>query len=101
MATCLDKSNGFRKITLISSVLLQLLFNAAVVLVSALWLIRNWNYSEKKYKKDSLAHSFRRQLEKLPIDLSSLLNQRSLNELTSEELFILASVIPKLREKER
>ena len=82
-------------------IVLQLLFNAAVVLVSALWLVRNWNYSEEKYKKDSLAHSFRRQLEKLPIDLSSLLNQRSLNELTSDELFILASVIPKLREKER
>ena len=82
-------------------IVLQLLFNAAVVLVSALWLVRNWNYSEEKYKKDSLAHSFRCQLEKLPIDLSSLLNQRSLNELTSDELFILASVIPKLREKER
>ncbi|MEM7714185.1 MAG: 4Fe-4S binding protein [Cyanobacteria bacterium P01_A01_bin.68] len=82
-------------------IVLQLSFNAAVVLVSALWLLRNWNYSEKKYKKDSLAHSFRRQLEKLPVDLSSLLNQRSLDELTSDELFILASVIPKLREKER
>ncbi len=82
-------------------IVVQLLFNAIIVLVSALWLVRTWNCSEEKYNKDSLAHSFRRQLEKLPIDVSSLLNQRSLDDLTSDELFLLASVIPKFREKER
>ena len=82
-------------------IVVQLLFNAFVVLVSAIWLVRTWNRSEEKYKKDSLAYSFRRQLEKLPINLSSLLNQRSLNDLTSDELFLLASVIPKFRQKER
>ncbi len=78
----------------------QFLFNGFVVLVSAVWLVRTWNRSEEKYNKDSLAHSFRRQLEKLPIDVSSFLNQRSLNDLTSDELFLLASVLPKFRQKE-
>ena len=82
-------------------IVVQLLFNAFVVLVSAIWLVRTWNRSEEKYKKDSLAYSFRRQLEKSPINLSSLLNQRSLNDLTSDELFLLASVIPQFRQKER
>ncbi len=81
--------------------IIQLLFNAVVVLVSAFWLISAWNHSEEKYNKDSLAHSFRRQIEKLPVDISSLINQRSLNDLTSDELFLLASVIPKIRDKER
>ncbi|MGD1911260.1 MAG: 4Fe-4S binding protein [Rivularia sp. (in: cyanobacteria)] len=81
-------------------VIVQLLFNAFVVLVSAFWLVRTWNRSEEKYNKDSLAHSFRRQIEKLPIDVSSYLNQRSLNDLTSDELFVLASVLPKFRQKE-
>ncbi|MBV6624868.1 MAG: 4Fe-4S binding protein [Rivularia sp. (in: Bacteria)] len=80
---------------------LQLLFNAVVVFVSAFWIIKAWNHSEEKYNKDSLAHSFRRQIEKLPVDISSLINQRSLNDLTSDELFLLASVIPKYRDKER
>ncbi|MEO1430707.1 MAG: 4Fe-4S binding protein [Cyanobacteria bacterium J06633_8] len=77
----------------------QLLFNAIVVFVSAFWLIHAWNHSEEKYNKDSLAHSFRRQIEKLSMDISSLINQRSLNDLTSDELFLLASVIPKFRDK--
>lgn len=82
-------------------IIVQLLFNAFVVLVSAVWLVRTWNRSEEKYKKDSLAHSFRRQIEKFPIDVSSFLNQRSLDDLTSDELFLLASVIPQFRKKER
>ena len=82
-------------------IIVQLLFNAFIVLVSAVWLVRTWNRSQEKYKKDSLAHSFRRQIEKFPIDVSSFLNQRSLDDLTSDELFLLASVIPQFRKKER
>ena len=81
-------------------VIVQLLFNALVVLVSTIWLVRTWNRSEEKYNKDNLAHSFRHQLEKLPIDVSSYINQRSLSDLTSDELFLLASVLPQFREKE-
>ncbi|NJS16564.1 MAG: hypothetical protein HC787_05900 [Nostocaceae cyanobacterium CSU_2_110] len=82
-------------------IVIQLLFNAFIVLVSVLWLVRTWNRSEEKYNQDKLAHSFRRQLEKLPIDISSFLNQRTLKDLTSDELFLLASVIPEFRQKER
>ncbi|AFY58020.1 hypothetical protein Riv7116_5652 [Rivularia sp. PCC 7116] len=79
----------------------QLLFNAVVVFVSAFWLVSAWNHSQEKYNKDSLAHSFRRQIEKFPVDVSSLINQRSLNDLTSDELFLLASALPKFRDTER
>ena len=80
---------------------LQLLFNAFVVLVSSMWLAKTWGRSSEQYQKDALAYNLRRQLKKLPIDISSFLNNRSLDELTSNELFVLNSVLPQFQRKDR
>lgn len=80
---------------------LQLLFNTMVVFVSSLWLYRTWGRSAEQYKTEGLAHSFRRQLKKLPFDIEPFLDGRSLDELTSDELYLLVSVLPQFTQKER
>ena len=74
--------------------LVQLTFNAAIVLVSTLWLYRTWERSSDRYYKESLAHKLRRQLKKLSLDFSEFLEGRSLDDLNSDELYILATVLP-------
>lgn len=81
--------------------LVQLLFNGLIVLVSTIWLVRNWKRSSQKYRIESLAHSFRRQLQKLPIDIEQFLNGRSLDKLKADELFVLAEVLPKSSQQDR
>ena len=77
----------------------QLLFNALIVLVSTIWLVRNWNLNVEEYHKESLAHNFRRQLKKLPMDIEQFLNGRSLNDLKVDELFVLAEVLPQFSQQ--
>ena len=79
----------------------QLLFNTIVVIVSTMWLVRTWGLSFEQYQRDSLAENFRRQLSKLSINISQTLKGRSLDELSSNELFILASVLPKYQQTDR
>ncbi|MBE9214569.1 4Fe-4S binding protein [Plectonema cf. radiosum LEGE 06105] len=79
----------------------QLLFNTLVVIVSTMWLVRTWGRSFEQYQRDSNLDSFRRQLSKLSINNSQFLKGRSLDELSSNELFILASVLPEYRQKDR
>ena len=72
----------------------QQVFNAFIILVSTVWLYRTWGRSSQKYNKEGLAHKLRRQLKKLSLDFSGLLSGRSLDELNSDELYVLASAIP-------
>ncbi|MGF1673892.1 MAG: 4Fe-4S binding protein [Rivularia sp. (in: cyanobacteria)] len=80
---------------------LQLLFNGLIVLVSTIWLVRNWKRSAEQYQKETLTHSFRRQLERLPINIEQFLNGRSLDKLKTDELFILAEILPQFSERGR
>ncbi len=81
--------------------LVQLIFNASLVLVSTLWLYRTWGRSSEQYNKESLADKLRRQLKKLPLDFSQFLEGRSLDELKPDELYVLAKVLPGATRQER
>ncbi|WP_081942868.1 4Fe-4S binding protein [Myxosarcina sp. GI1] len=81
--------------------LVQLTFNAAIVLVSTIWLYRTWGRSYEQYSKESLANKLRRQLKKLSFDFSQFLERRSLDELNSDELYVLATVLPKATRQDR
>ncbi len=74
--------------------LVQLTFNAFILLVSTLWLYRTWGRSSDQYNKETLAHKLRRQLKKLSLDFSQFLKGRSLDDLNSDELYVLATVLP-------
>ena len=80
--------------------LVQLTFNALIILISTLWLYQTWNRSEQQYNKESLGYKLRRQLKKLSFNFSQLLQGRSLDELNSDELYLLASVLPNATQQE-
>jgi hypothetical protein len=81
--------------------IVQMFFNALVVLVSTVWLYRTWRRTDTQYKKESIADKLRRQLQKLQIDFTSILGGRSLNDLKADELDLLAQVLPQVTRQER
>ncbi len=83
--------------------LAQLIFNGLVVLVSALWLERTWNRSSEEYLQEAVADKLRRQIQKLSskqgLNISQFLGGRSLEKLKPEELYVLAKVLPGVRQQ--
>lgn len=76
-------------------------FNAFVVLVSSLWLYRSLRRNKEGYSRESLAGSLRRQLNKLAVDWSKLLEGRSLQDLIPDEVYVLAKVLPGFNRADR
>ncbi|NJO39903.1 MAG: hypothetical protein HC865_04285 [Cyanobacteria bacterium RU_5_0] len=68
-------------------------FNALVVLVGAIWFYRTLGRTRAKYDRESTASSLRKQLQKLQLD-PSLLEGRSLEELSADEVYTLVKVLP-------
>jgi len=81
--------------------LVQRGFEGLVVLLSILWLYRTWSRSNELYTKESLADKLRRQLKKLAIDFSKFLEGRKLDDLTPDELHVLAKVLPNATKQDR
>ena len=81
--------------------IVQMVFNALVVLVSTLWLVRTWGRTQNQYKKESFADKLRRQLKKLKLDFTKVLGGRSLDDLKADELDLLAQVVPQVSKQER
>lgn len=79
----------------------QMIFNALVVLVSTFWLVRTWGRTNIQYKKESIADKLRRQLKKLNLDFSQILGGRSLDDLKADELDLLAQVVPQVTKQDR
>ena len=73
--------------------IVELAFNGLVIMVSTLWLVRTLGRSEQTYSRESLTQGLRRQLQKLPFDFSKFLENRSLEDLNSDEVHILAQIV--------
>jgi hypothetical protein len=67
-------------------------FNALIVLVGSLWLYRTLRRTRSQYERENMATSLRKQLQKLSID-SKLLEGRSLNDLSPDEIYTLVKVL--------
>ena len=78
-----------------------MIFNALVVLVSTLWLVRTWGRTDTQYKKESIADKLRRQLKKLKVDFTKVLGGRTLDDLKADELDLLAQVVPQVTKQDR
>ncbi|MEO0948324.1 MAG: hypothetical protein AAFY11_09305 [Cyanobacteria bacterium J06641_5] len=68
----------------------------AATLPSAWWLYRNFNRDRARYNLEGETMTLRRQIKKLPIDLSEHLGQRSIEDLRPEELDLLANILPQI-----
>ena len=79
----------------------QYLFDMALVATSSLWLVRNWHRSPALYGRENLAERFRRQLQKLGLDVGRFLEGRSLNDLNTDEVYVLARILPGFGSEQR
>jgi FHA domain/Cyclic nucleotide-binding domain len=80
---------------------IELLFNAFYILVSTLWLQRNLSRSQPIYQRESLTGSLRRQLQKLAVNWNEFLEGRSMDDLNTQEVYILAKVLPGFNRQSR
>jgi pSer/pThr/pTyr-binding forkhead associated (FHA) protein len=78
-----------------------LAFNGFIVILSSLWLYRSLTRSRERYSRESLASNLRRQLNKLAVDWSKLLEGRSLQDLIPDEVYVLAKVLPGFKRADR
>ncbi|MFM7466166.1 MAG: cyclic nucleotide-binding domain-containing protein [Cyanobium sp.] len=83
-----------RPLLLLAPAWVQYLFDGALVATSTLWLVRGWHRSPALYERENLAERFRRQLQKLGLEVSRFLEGRSLGDLNPDEVYVLARVLP-------
>jgi Cyclic nucleotide-binding domain/FHA domain len=79
----------------------ELFFNAFYIIVSTLWLQRNLRRSKPIYQRESLTGSLRRQLQKLAVNWKEFLEGRSINDLDTNEVYVLAKVLPGFNRQSR
>jgi hypothetical protein len=92
---------GGRPLILLMPLPVQFLYEAVLVGLSTLWCYHTWNRSPDRYSRESLASRLRRQLERLQVDVATLLEGRSLANLTTDEVYVLAKVLPGFNQAKR
>ncbi len=80
---------------------MELVFNGFLMLVSVLWLNRNLSRSKQLYQRESLTGSLRRQLQKLAVSWTEFLEGRSIEDLNTNEVYVLAKVLPGFNRQSR
>jgi len=79
----------------------QYLYDLGLVSLSTLWLYKAWRRSPNLYSRENLASRFRKQLEKLQLNVSQFLEGRVLSDLNTHEVYILAKVLPGFTREKR
>lgn len=79
----------------------QYLYDLTLVALSTLWLYKTWRRSPDLYSRENLANRFRKQLEKLQLDVSQFLEGRALSDLNTHEVYVLAKVLPGFTREKR
>jgi hypothetical protein len=69
-----------------------LAFNALIVLVGSMWVYRTIRRTREQYERENMTASLRKQLQRLQLD-SALLEGRSIDELTPDEVYTLVKVL--------
>ncbi len=92
---------GGRPLILLLPSALQFLYEAVLTGLSTLWLYRTWHRSPERYDRENLATRLRRQLVKLQINVEQYLAGRSLADLSSDEVYVLAKIIPEFTREKR
>lgn len=79
----------------------QYIWDFVLVLLSSIWLVQTWERSPELYSKESLATRLRKQLSKLSLNITNFLEGRSLEDLTTDEVYVLAKVLPGFNKDKR
>jgi Cyclic nucleotide-binding domain len=92
---------GGRPLILLMPLFLQFFYESIIVSLSTLWLYRTWQRSPDLYTRESLATRLRRQLSKLQLNVAQFLEGRSLEDLNTDEVYVLAKVVPGFTKEKR
>lgn len=68
---------------------------------SSFWLYRTWPRRPDQYSREGLATRLRKQLAKLQFNWPKVLEGRSLSDLSSDEIYVLAKVLPGFSQEKR
>jgi Ca2+-binding EF-hand superfamily protein len=77
------------------------LFPAFVAACSGIWLQRTWPRNSHIYEREGLASRLRKQLQKLNLNVAEFLENRSLEDLNADEVYVLAKVLPGFDQEKR
>lgn len=80
---------------------LQLGFQALIALASGIWLYRTWGRSPEQYLRESVADKLKRQLAKLPSELLTPLAGSPIEQLSADEVYVLAKTLPHTAQYDR
>ncbi|MEA5474548.1 cyclic nucleotide-binding domain-containing protein [Synechococcus sp. CCY9201] len=83
-----------RPLILLLPAWVQYLYDVILVALSTLWLYRAWGRSPALYGRENLAERFRKQLARMDLDVGRYLDGRSIADLGTEEVYVLAKVLP-------
>jgi CRP-like cAMP-binding protein len=92
---------GGRPLVQLLPVPFQYVYDLGLVSLSTLWLYKTWRRSPDFYARENLANRFRKQLEKLQLDVSQFLEGRVLSDLNTHEVYVLAKVLPGFTREKR
>jgi Cyclic nucleotide-binding domain/4Fe-4S binding domain len=92
---------GGRPLVQVLPIWVQYVYDLGLVLLSTLWLTKTWRRSPDIYSRENLASRFRKQLEKLQLDVSQFLEGRSVGDLNIHEVYVLAKVLPGFTREKR
>jgi CRP-like cAMP-binding protein len=90
-----------RPLILLTPSWFQYVYDLVLVFLSTLWLNQVWMRNPDIYSRENLASRFRKQLEKLQLNVSQYLDGRSLNDLHTNEVYVLAKILPGFTREKR
>jgi CRP-like cAMP-binding protein len=92
---------GGRPLIQLLPIWVQYTYELGLVLLSTLWVYKTWRRSSELYSREGLASRFRKQLEKLKLNVGQFLEGKSIGELNVHEIYILAKVLPGFTQEKR
>jgi hypothetical protein len=92
---------GGRPLILLLPLFLQFFYEGIVVGLSTLWLYRTWQRNPDRYAREGLASRLRRQLSRLKLNVAQFLEGRSLESLNTDEVYVLAKILPGFTKEKR
>jgi hypothetical protein len=72
----------------------QWMWEFVILASSSFWIYRTWPRQPEHYNREGLAARLRKQLDKLHLNWSKLLEGRQLSDLSSDEVYVLAKALP-------
>jgi CRP-like cAMP-binding protein len=80
---------------------IQYIYDLGLISLSTLWLYQIWLRTPDLYSRENLASRFRKQLEKLQLNVGQFLEGRTLGDLNTHEVYVLAKVLPDFTREKR